>query len=155
MRRFKVWIWTERTSISLHSTLFRETIGHLHILPQYPFIVAFLNVAEPFFKISPGYREKKSDVTLLWQQNFWITTGGSLSNDDGNENGKKSKTTTLHVHHAFLYISQPSLHVCDIKLPNFTRPLYGVGEQNITFSFSFSKFGQALSDSTPETFVNI
>ena len=39
---------------------------------------------------------------------------GSLSNDDGdvNENGKKAigldmtrKTTTLHVHHAFLYIS--------------------------------------------------
>ena len=39
---------------------------------------------------------------------------GSLSNDDddgdGNENGKKgmdkiSKTTTLHLHHAFLYIS--------------------------------------------------
>ena len=46
---------------------------------------------------------------------------GSLSNDDGdgNENGKKKttkkqqvqigKTTTLHVH-AFLFISQPSLH---------------------------------------------
>ena len=42
---------------------------------------------------------------------------GSLSNDDGNsnENGKKaigliSKTTTLLVQHAFLYISLPSLH---------------------------------------------
>ena len=48
--------------------------------------------------------------------NFWITTIGSLSNDDGdgegdgdgdgNENGKKanvliSKTTTLHVRHTF------------------------------------------------------
>ena len=37
---------------------------------------------------------------------------GSLSNDDGdgNANGKKAmgldgKTTTLHVHHAYLYIS--------------------------------------------------
>ena len=38
---------------------------------------------------------------------------------DGNENVKKqlvkvSKTTTLHVHHAFLYISLPSLHDYDV-----------------------------------------
>ena len=30
-----------------------------------------------------------------------------------------SKTTTLHVHHAFLYISLPSLHNYDVKWPNF------------------------------------
>ena len=39
---------------------------------------------------------------------------------DGNENIKKqlvkiSKTTTLHVHHAFLYISLPSLHDYDVN----------------------------------------
>ena len=39
---------------------------------------------------------------------------------DGNENVKKqlvkvSKTTTLHVHHAFLYISLPSLHDYDVN----------------------------------------
>ena len=41
-------------------------------------------------------------------------TGGTLSNDDGdiNENGKKA----MHVHHAFLYISLPSLHDYDVKL---------------------------------------
>ena len=39
-----------------------------------------------------------------------------------------SKTTTLPIHHTFLYISQPSLQVCDMKLPNLTRPLYGVGD---------------------------
>ena len=33
--------------------------------------------------------------------------------------GLISKTTTLHVHHAFLYISLPSLHGYDVKLPNF------------------------------------
>ena len=43
---------------------------------------------------------------------------------DGKENVKKaiglmSKTTTLHVHHAFLYISLPSLHNYDVKWPNF------------------------------------
>ena len=31
-----------------------------------------------------------------------------------------SKTTTLLVHHAFLYISLPSLHYYDAKMPNFT-----------------------------------
>ena len=30
-----------------------------------------------------------------------------------------SKTTTLHGHHAFLYISLPSLHDYDVKWPNF------------------------------------
>ena len=52
---------------------------------------------------------------------------GSLSNDvgDGNENGKKilgsdKKTTTLHVQHACSYLSLPSLHDCDVKLPNFS-----------------------------------
>ena len=45
-------------------------------------------------------------------------------NGDGKENVKKavglmSKTTTLHVHHAFLYISLLSLHNHDVKWPNF------------------------------------
>ena len=50
---------------------------------------------------------------------------GSFSNDDGdvNEDVKKAigllrKTTTLHVHHSFLYISLPSLHEYDVKMPN-------------------------------------
>jgi len=47
---------------------------------------------------------------------------GTLRNydSDGNENvksaiGLMSKTTTLHVHHAFLYISLLSLHNYDVK----------------------------------------
>ena len=50
-----------------------------------------------------------------------------------------SKTTTLHVHHAFLYVPYLSLHDCDIKLPNFMRPLYGVGEQNRKLFFSLTQ----------------
>ena len=34
--------------------------------------------------------------------------------------GSISKTTILRVHHAFLYISLPSLHDYDVKMPNFT-----------------------------------
>ena len=48
----------------------------------------------------------------------------NFSNDDGDikENGKNaigliSKTTILHMHHAFLYISLPSLHDYDVKMP--------------------------------------
>ena len=47
---------------------------------------------------------------------------GTLRNydGDGKENvkiaiGLMSKTTTLHVHHAFLYISLLSLHNYDVK----------------------------------------
>ena len=52
---------------------------------------------------------------------------GTLRPDDGDDNGNAtksvglmSKTTILYVHHAFLYISLPSLHDDDIKMPNFT-----------------------------------
>ena len=51
-----------------------------------------------------------------------MTLLGSLrchyGDSDGNENVKKQlvkiSTTTLHVHHAFLYISLPSLHDYDV-----------------------------------------
>jgi len=69
------------------------------------------------------------------------TTGSFSNNDgDGNENvkttiGLLSKTTSLLVHHAFLYISLPLLHDYDVKMPNFT--FYG-GRRQSTTKFSFS-----------------
>ena len=56
-------------------------------------------------------------VRYVWKyNNLCMWEIGSFNNDggDGNENGKKtigliSKTTTLHVHHTFLYISLPSI----------------------------------------------
>ena len=56
---------------------------------------------------------------------------GTLRSDDGdgdgdgNGNATKAiglltKITILHVYHAFLYISLPSLHDYDVKMPNFT-----------------------------------
>ena len=67
---------------------------------------------------------------------------GSLSNDDAdvNENRKKAKayfgkTTILHVHHAFLHISLPSLHGYDVKMPDFT--FCGGREHKATTIFFF------------------
>ena len=67
---------------------------------------------------------------------------GSFSNDegDGKEDVKKAigllrKTTTLHVHHAFLYISLPSLHDYDVKMPNCK--IYG-GRKQATTNLLFS-----------------
>ena len=46
------------------------------------------------------------------------------------------RTTTLHVHHAFWFISLPSLHDHDVKMSNFT--FYRERKQATTnFSFSF------------------
>ena len=49
----------------------------------------------------------------------------------------KRATKTLQVQHAFLYISLPSLHDYDEKLPNFT--FYGGREHETTTFFSFSR----------------
>ena len=61
-----------------------------------------------------------------------VTSLGSFSNDDsdGNQDVKEAlgllrKTTTLHVHHAVLYISSPSLHDYDVKIPISNCKFYG------------------------------
>ena len=59
---------------------------------------------------------------------------------DRNENVKKKgliiKTTTLHVHETFFYISLPFLHDYDVKMPNFA--FYGERKQETKkFYFSF------------------
>ena len=72
----------------------------------------------------------------------------SLSNDNGNgnvnKNGKKtqhstvvgliSQTTTSHVHHAFLYISLPSLHDYNVKNAEFQ---VGLGREHKISTFFF------------------
>ena len=50
-----------------------------------------------------------------------------------NENGIKA--TGLHVHHAFLYISSPSLHDYDVKMHDFT--FCGGREHKATAFFFF------------------
>ena len=55
---------------------------------------------------------------------FSSVNGDGDGDGDGKEDVKKAiglsrKTTTLHVHHAFLFISLLSLHDFDVKMPNF------------------------------------
>ena len=68
-----------------------------------------------------------------------LRTIGTLRSDDadGNENVTKAialitKTTTLHVHHTFLYISLPSLHDYDVKIPYF---MLHRGSTKVTMKF--------------------
>ena len=80
---------------------------------------------------------RKLSVREMSVESFSNDNGGG----DGNENVKKaiglwSKTTSLHTHHTFLYISLPLLHDYDVKMPSFT--LYGGRKQaktNLFFSF--------------------
>ena len=53
-----------------------------------------------------------------------------------------------------MYVSQSSLHDCDVKPPNY--PLYEVGEHiSKIFFFFFLNLDTVLSDLTPESFANI
>ena len=61
------------------------------------------------------------------------------------------KTTTLHVHHAFCLL----LHDCDMKRPNFTHPLHGVGEHNTDIFDFFSKLRYGPFGFNPENFASI
>ena len=68
---------------------------------------------------------------------------GTLRSDNGDRKGNAtktialiSKTTILRVHHAFLYISLPSLHDYDVKMPNFTM-YRGSTQATTKFPLSF------------------
>ena len=63
--------------------------------------------------------------SVSWRPSLRLV--GTLRSDDGDGNedvkraiGLITKITIFHVHHAFLYISLPSLHDYDVKVRNFT-----------------------------------
>ena len=55
--------------------------------------------------------------------------------------GLISKTTTLHLHPTFLYISLPFLHDYDVKMPNFARFVENVLNKQRRIFFYVSELG--------------
>ena len=85
--------------------------------------------------------------THAWKLSVHEISVGSFSNDDGdgdsNENVKKalgllSKTTSLHVHHTFLYISLPLLHNYHVKMRLVSHFMEDLNKRQQTF-LSLSK----------------
>ena len=74
-------------------------------------------------------------IQLIKNKREQIMAGSRCSNAT-KAIGLISKTTILHVHHAFLYISLPSLHHYDVKMPNFTM-YRGSTQATTRFSLSF------------------
>ena len=72
--------------------------------------------------------EHSQNLRKIRKPLYFHTLLGTLRSDNGDGNGNAtkaigliSKTTILHVHHAFLYIvSLSSLHDYDVKMSNFT-----------------------------------
>ena len=89
-----------------------------------------------------------------------LLTKGSFSNDegDGKENvikaiGLLDKKTNMHMHHTFLYISLPSLHDYDVKVPYFT---FSGGRKQATTNFlCFSKLKYGPQETNSRTFAHI
>ena len=80
---------------------------------------------------------------------------------DGSENVKKticllSKTTTLHVHHAFLYISLPPLQDYTVQRENASfYVLWSTYSSDDEFLFLFLNFSAVTKKSTPGKFAHI
>ena len=85
-------------------------------------------------------RGEKCDVTLPWWHYFWMTTKPTTTatarrRAKNNMSILRNNNLARASRH-FVHFLLPSLHHYDMKLPNFTSPLYGEGEhKNCRFLF--------------------
>ena len=73
--------------------------------------------------ISRGNLICSENILFLTDHNVWLMIGTLRCGGDEKVKlaiASQGKTTTLHVHHAFLYISLPSTARLPVKMPNFT-----------------------------------
>ena len=111
-----------------------------------------------FFPLTPSYNTPFPTQSILVSSPLTI---GRLSNDDGDgkENGKKAKGLDWQNNNfarditLFLYISLPSLHDYNVKLPNFT--FCRGREQTTTTFFFFSELRYSLLEFNSRKFANI
>ena len=99
-------------------------------------------------------RSDKTSLAFVMEdiRDFKIQRRGRQQERQKKPLGLISKTTTLHVHHAFLCISLPALHDHDVKMPNFT--FYGVRKQVTTkccFSFCTWIWSQEFNSGRVQT----
>ena len=105
-------------------------------------ISSFKNLYNDLYLASFGRKFITDLITLIAStrpkfdryQRVYATTTTAASRTAKKQQVQTSKTTTLHVHHAFLYISLPSLHDYNVKLPNFT---FCRGREQKTTTFFF------------------
>ena len=73
-------------------------------------------------------------VSSSWNTNRELKQGRRRRQRERQKKKKVSigKTTTLHVHQSFLYISLPSLYDYDVKMSNFT---FNGGREHNDFLF--------------------
>ena len=112
-----------RRSVRFHSFLFqRETLRlraeHPLLCRSYNDLTYFVYDAKKQKLSKDWYVNPRGDLALPDSCGFPYSKRSHYGN--GNENVKKQlvkiiKTTTLHVHHAFLYISLPSLYDYDVN----------------------------------------
>ena len=106
----------------------------------------------------------RRNVSFGLEENFREEMVTSLSNDDGdgNENGKKAigldwQNNNFVRASLFLYISLPSLHDYNVKMPKFTPPppKAKAGTQDSHFLFLFLNFDTVLQNSTLKKIANV
>ena len=90
---------------------------------------------------------------------FWPFRDLTNYDGDGKENVKQaigliSKTTTLHVHHAFLYISLLSLHNYDVKWPNFLQVCLRTGTARKLTISAWTRARSLLFNSNKNSFIS-
>ena len=110
-----------------------------------------------FFPLAPSYNTPLPTQSILVSSPLTI---GRLSNDDGDgkENGKKTKGLDWQNNNfarasRFLYISLPSLHDYNVKVPNFT--FCRGREQTATTFFFFSELRYTLLEFNSRKFADI
>ena len=100
-----------------------------------------------------SYRERQFHVHLKSppkttgkdrEKTFNPTTATAKTSSKSSRFNKGDKNSR-HVHHAFLYISLPSLHEYDMKLPFFFAFCVGRKQASTEFSFSFLNLDMVLS----------
>ena len=105
-------------------------------------ISSFKNLYDDLYLASFGRKFITDLITLIAStrpkfdryQRVYATTTTAASRTAKKQQVQTGKTTTLHVHNAFLYISLPSLHDYNVKLPNFT---FCRGREQKTTTFFF------------------